>query len=162
MERKTSRCPAACSRPDFASWIAGFFSSVVCRTLSSVIPAVEFAKQAIKMGRKNFSVVISRKHRKLHAGEHTLPACSSRQLATNSLRHVALRSMAFGQRPVLHRKSKSPLHRWLSLAGGRARSEACAALRFSFFAFLRFDPKSSASAELAQACARRARATLCK
>src|SRR6266567_1232259 len=112
MERKTSRCPVACSRPDFASWIGGFFSSVVCRTVSSVIPAVEFAKQAIKMGRKNFSFVISRKHRRLHAGEHTLPACSSRQLAANNLRHLAcLRRMAFGQRPVLPRKLKSLLHR---------------------------------------------------
>src|SRR5437762_10219125 len=38
MERRTSRCPAACSRFDFASWIAGFFSSVVWRTVSSVTP----------------------------------------------------------------------------------------------------------------------------
>src|SRR6266487_1153229 len=49
MERRTRRCPAACSSPDFASWIAGFFSSVVCRTVWSVTALVRCAKQAIKI-----------------------------------------------------------------------------------------------------------------
>ena len=49
MERRTRRCPAACSSPDFASWIAGFFSSVVCRTVWSVTALVGCAKQAIKI-----------------------------------------------------------------------------------------------------------------
>jgi hypothetical protein len=59
-------------------------------------------------------------------------------------------------------KNKSLLHRWLNFSGGFATSDARAALPFLLFAFLMSDPKSSASAELAQACARRARATLCK
>src|SRR5436190_24124738 len=58
-------------------------------------------------------------------------------------------------------QNKSLLHRWLNFSGGFATSDARAALPFLFFTFLMSDPKSSASAELAQACARRARATLC-
>src|SRR5205823_8018870 len=56
-------------------------------------------------------------------------------------------------------KNKSLLHRWLNFSGGSATSDACAALPFLMFPFLMSDPKSSASAKLAQACARRARAT---
>src|SRR5207248_8450691 len=37
MDRRTRRRPIACSRFAFARWIAGFFSSVVSRTRSSVI-----------------------------------------------------------------------------------------------------------------------------
>src|SRR5262249_17451685 len=64
--------------------------------------------------------------------------------------------------PQVLKKKKSSLHRWPNFAGGRATSAACVALRFVFFALSSFDPKSRACAELPQACARRARAALCK
>src|SRR6266498_4156488 len=137
MERRTRRCPAACSSPVFASWIAGFFSSVVCRTVSSVTALVGCAKQAIKIAMESFGVASCQKRSTRHSEKHRLAACTPQ-------------------------REKSLFHHWLSFAGGRATSETCAALGFSFFAFLILDPKSSASAELAQACARRARATLCK
>src|SRR6266487_981911 len=49
MERRTRRCPAARSSPDFASWIAGFFSSVVCRTVCSVTARLVCA-QSVRIG----------------------------------------------------------------------------------------------------------------
>src|SRR4029077_3207072 len=60
MERKTSRCPAACSRPDLASWIAGFFSSVICRTLSRVTALLVCAKQTIGIAIRSFGATSSR------------------------------------------------------------------------------------------------------
>src|SRR5205814_4272287 len=67
-----------------------------------------------------------------------------------------------GEAPQVPKKNNSSLHRWPNFAGGRATSAACVALRFAFLALSSFDPKSSASAELAQVCARRASSALCK
>src|SRR5205823_11861166 len=94
MERNTSRCPAACSRPALASWIAGFFSSVVWKTYSKVTALVGRARQIMKIMAMNFE------QRALRSGEHRPLACRLPQLAANSLRHLLyLRSNPFGQRP---------------------------------------------------------------
>src|SRR5450759_2155449 len=60
MERKTSRCPVACSRPDFASWIAGFLLSVVCRTASKVTPPAANTKQVIHIGIASVAIIFAR------------------------------------------------------------------------------------------------------
>src|SRR5262249_384874 len=58
---------------------------------------------------------------------------------------------------ALRGKERS-FHRWPNFSGGLAMSAACAPLCFSLFTFL----KSRTSAEVPQAWARRARATLCR
>ena len=57
----------------------------------------------------------------------------------------------YGPAACAPQKNKSLLHRWLNFSGGFATSDARAALPFLLFTFLVFDPKSIASAELAQA-----------
>src|SRR6266508_1577194 len=92
--------------------MAGFFSRVVCRTVSRVTASLGCTKDASKVATKipdTSHVPVSRTP---CSGEHRLPACSSRQLAANSLRHFACsycrafgqRPNATGRRPVLPRK----------------------------------------------------------
>src|SRR5205085_12549186 len=82
--------------PALASWIAAFFSSVVWKTYSKVTALVGRARQTMKIMAMNFE------QRALRSGEHpaSVGACSSRQLAANSLCHLLyLLSNPFGQRP---------------------------------------------------------------
>ena len=112
MERKTRRCPAACSSPALASWMAGLFSRVVWRTRSRVTAPVEHAKQVMKSMMSSPAVTRFCERRMRQSGEHRLPACRIRPLGECTAKQPCEVAKGVrgklprttGQRPVLRRK----------------------------------------------------------